>query len=82
MNALTRRYLFGLIFIGVAIFQLTINDYLEFSLYLLAGLAFIFNSLVSEPRLAAYRNVLVIVTWSLIIAAGILFLYLVQYRWF
>jgi hypothetical protein len=81
MNAKNRQYLFGLIFIGVGIYQFTINDWLEFSLYTLAGLAFIVNSLTMEPRLWQYKKPLVIVSWVLIISTGILFLYLLQFKY-
>jgi hypothetical protein len=81
MNAKNRQYLFGLIFIGVGIYQFTIKDWLEFSLYTLAGLAFIVNSLTMEPRLLAYKKPLVIVSWALIIMTGILFLYLLQFKY-
>ncbi len=80
MKALTRQYLFGLIFIGVAIYQLVIKDYLEFGLYATAGLAFVANALTFEPKLFAYKKILVIATWVLIIVTGLLFLYLLQFK--
>jgi hypothetical protein len=82
MDATIRRYLFGVIFFGLGLYQLNIQDYVEASLYLVAGLAFIVNSLASEPRLAAHRKWLVIAAWALIIASAIIFLYVVQYKWF
>lgn len=81
MNAKNRQYLFGLIFLAVGIYQFTIKDWLEFSLYSLAGLAFVVNSLTMEPRLSQYKKPLVIVSWVLIIATGILFLYLLQFKY-
>jgi hypothetical protein len=81
MNAKTRQYLFGLIFLGVAIYQLKINDLLEFSLYGMAGAAFVVNSLTMEPKLAAMKKPLVILSWLLIGATGILFLYLLQFKY-
>jgi uncharacterized membrane protein len=80
MNSQTRQYLFGIIFIGVGIYQLVINDYLEFSLYTIAGLAFIVNALTFEAKLLPYKKPLVIVSWVLIITTGILFLYLLQFK--
>jgi hypothetical protein len=82
MNATQRQYLFGLIFIGVGIYQLTIKDFLEFSLYGIAGLSFIVNALTLEPKLVAYKKNLVIASWILIITTGLLFLYLIQFKWF
>jgi len=81
MNARTRQYLFGLIFLGVGIYQLTVRDYLEFSLYGLAGTSFIVNSLTLEPRLIQHKKPLVIISWVLIGATGILFLYLLQFKY-
>ena len=81
MNAKNRQYLFGLIFIAVGIYQSTIRDWLEFALYTLAGLAFIVNSLTMEPRLLKYKKPLVIVSWILIISTGVLFLYLLQFKY-
>lgn len=80
MKSQTRQYLFGLIFIGFAIYQLVVKDYLEFSLYGTAGLAFIFNTLTFETRLLPYKRTLVVITWILIASTGILFLYLLQFK--
>jgi len=53
---------------------------LEASLYIIAGAAFVFNTLATEPALSGYKKILVAITWILIIAAGILFLYLLQFK--
>lgn len=82
MNSTQRQYLFGLIFIGVGVYQLTIKDSLEFSLYSIAGLSFIVNALTLEPKLIAHKRNLVIVSWILIITTGLLFFYLIQFKWF
>jgi hypothetical protein len=81
LNSQTRQYLFGLIFIGVGIYQFVIHDYLEFSLYSVAGLAFIVNALTFEPKLFGYKKPLVILSWLLIGASGLLFLYLLQFKY-
>ena len=81
MGSINRQYLFGLIFIIFGGYQLyRTHDYLEASLYIVAGLSFVFNATTSEPRLIAHKKVLVLITWALIIAAGILFLYLLQFK--
>jgi hypothetical protein len=80
-GSLTRQYLFGLIFLGVGIYEFTIGDHLEMSLYSAAGLSFIVNALTMEPRLMRYKKPLVIASWVLIIATGILFLYLLQFKY-
>ena len=81
MNGKTRQYLFGLLFLGVGIYQLVINDLLEFSLYGLAGASFIVNALTMEPKLVNYKKPLVILSWALIGATGILFLYMLQFKY-
>ena len=81
MNSLTRQYLFGLIFMAVGVYQLVIKDYLEFALYAVAGASFILNALAMEPRLITYKKPLAIVTWIFIAATGILFLYLLQFKY-
>ncbi len=81
MGAINRQYLFGLIFILFGGYQIFKNhDYLESSLYLVAGLSFVFNATTSEPKLIAYKKPLIIVTWALIIGAAVLFLYLLQFK--
>jgi len=81
MSALKRQYLFGLIFIGVGIYQFSIGDFLEMSLYALGGLAFIVNALTMEPRIIEFKKMLVIISWILIFSTGVLFLYLLQFKY-
>ncbi|MDH4089911.1 MAG: hypothetical protein OEV74_05320 [Cyclobacteriaceae bacterium] len=80
MNAHTRQYFFGIIFLAVGIYQLVKKNSLEASLYIVAGAAFIFNTLATEPKFTSHKKILVIITWGLIITAGVLFLYLLQFR--
>ena len=80
MNATTRQYLFGLIFACVGGYYVYRRDYLEASLYLFAGSAFIMNTLASEPKLSSYKKILVPVTWGLIITTGLLFLFILQFK--
>ena len=82
MNSRIRQYLFGAIFIGVGIYYLTQEDELEALLYCLAGLCFVVNSLVSEPALINFRRVLTITTWVLIVITGLLFLWVIQFKYF
>ena len=81
MKSTSRQYLFGVIFIAVAIYQLVIEDFLEFALYALAGTSFIVNALAMEPRLVNHKKLLVVASWILIGATGILFLYLLQFKY-
>ncbi|MEJ1236983.1 hypothetical protein WBG78_02580 [Chryseolinea sp. T2] len=80
MNATFRQYGFAIIFLGVGIYQLINRDALEASLYLLGAAAFVMNNLASSTKMAAYKKPLVIVTWALIAAVGILFLYMIQFK--
>ncbi|HYG04567.1 MAG TPA: hypothetical protein VD927_19100 [Chryseosolibacter sp.] len=81
MNARVRQYLFGLLFIGVGIYQAVINEYLETALYVLAGVSFVVNAITLEERFSSYKKPLVIISWLLIGATGILFLYLLQFKY-
>jgi hypothetical protein len=81
MNSRTRQYFFALIFLGVGVYQIYIQDYLEASLYFLAGVAFIFNTLTLEPKFFSYKKILIPITWTLIIMTAILFLYLIQFKY-
>ncbi len=80
MDSRMRQYLFGLIFFGFGIYEFRKNDPLEASVYLIAGLAFVCNNLIYEPRLFNYKKILVTITWILIIAAAIIFLYVLQFK--
>ena len=81
MKKLTTQYFFGSLFIAIGIYQLVIKDYLEFYLYALAGVTFIINALSMEPRLESYKKPLVIVSWLLIAGTGILFLWMLQFKY-
>lgn len=80
MNSRTRQYLFGGIFVAVAVYQAYLRDFVEFSLYLTAGMAFIVNALALEPRMVSVKRPLVIATWILISAAAVQFLYVLQFK--
>jgi hypothetical protein len=81
MSSLLRQHAFAFIFIAVGIFQMVKRDPLEASLYLLAGTAFVFNALASDLRLLKYKKTLVIITWVLMVIVGILFLYVLQFKY-
>jgi hypothetical protein len=81
MNSYRRQYLFGGLFLAFAIYQAIVGDWFEFSLYGIAGLAFVLNAATFEERFLPYKKPLVISTWVLIISTGILFLYLLQFKY-
>ena len=81
MNAKSRQYLFGLLFVAFGVYQLIVEDMLEFSLYGMAGASFIVNAMTMEPALSMYKKPLVVASWLLIGATGILFLYMLQFKY-
>lgn len=81
MKFLNRQYLFALIAMGAGVYQMIKGDVVEASLYLFFGSAFIFNALASEPRLQQYKKLLAIITWVLIIVTGLLFLWVIQFKY-
>lgn len=81
MIARLRPYLVSFLFFLVGAYQVYAGDLLEASLYILASLAFAFNSMAAEPKLVTYKKTIVLITWSLIIVTGILFLYLLQFKY-
>lgn len=82
MNSRVRQYFFGLIFAGIGVYYLIQPNYLEASLYIMAGFCFAINAIVSEPSMERYRKELTIVAWIFIIATAILFLWVLQSRYF
>ena len=82
MSTAKWQYLLGFIFICFGIYQAVLKDYLEVLLYVAAGLSFIVNTLTLEPKLAEHKKNLVVASWILIITTGLLFFYLVQFKWF
>jgi hypothetical protein len=73
-----RQYLFGLAFIVLSLFYFTKSRDTEGTLCVLAGLSFITNQLTSEPKLSAYRKMLVIATWIFIFITGLFFFYVLR----
>jgi hypothetical protein len=82
MSARIRQYLFGAIFFAIGIYYVVQGNSLEASLYIMAGLCFTLNTMVNEPALFSYKKMLTIVTWSLIIITSILFLWVMQSKYF
>jgi hypothetical protein len=81
MKGHSRLYLFAALFLAVGIYQLVMDDIREFSLYALAASAFVLNALSLEPRLASHKKALSIAGWISIAITGILFLYLLQFKY-
>lgn len=81
MNANIRQYIFGSVFIAIGVYNIAVGEYLESSLYIMAGASFVFNQMVNEPRLVRHKKQLVVLTWTFIILTSVLFLYLLQSRY-
>ena len=81
MKSINRQYLFGSLFIAFGIVEAFRGDFLELALYASAGTAFIVNAMTFEPKLVNFKKPLVIASWILIIGTGILFLYLLQFKY-
>lgn len=79
--ATIRHYLFALIFLALGIYFFTRKSYSEGLLYFVAALAFLFNRMASEPKLATYKKPLVAITWILIVVTGVSFLYMLQEKY-
>lgn len=73
-------FIFPILFIALGIYQMFRVDFLEASLYLLAGLAFVFNALASEERFAKHKKMLVTTTWILLGISALIFFWVLQFN--
>ena len=80
MKNFNTQYLFSGFFLLVGAYQVYQGNWLEASLYTLAALSFIFNNLASHPKFQHHKKVLVIITWILMIATGLLFIWFLQFK--
>lgn len=81
MKSSRSQYIFGALFFAIGIYQLAVRDMAEFSLYAVAGSAFIVNALSMEPRFQRHKKALAIVSWLLIFATGLIFLFMLQFKY-
>ena len=72
------QYLAGALFLAFSLYQLSREEYWEFSLYAMAGAAFITMGLLKENRFPRFHGILNVLSWVLIISAGILLIFLVR----
>jgi hypothetical protein len=80
MKIFKTAYLFPIFFIGIGIYQMFRVDFLEASLYILAGSAFVFNALASEERFAEHKKILGTITWILLGISLLLFFWVLQFN--
>ncbi|HMP98530.1 MAG TPA: hypothetical protein PKC24_02035 [Cyclobacteriaceae bacterium] len=71
------QYLIALAATVFAVFKYTQQDYREFTLYFMLGLAFAVLGLSREEKLKQHKW-LPVLSWILVIATGIAFLYVLR----
>jgi hypothetical protein len=81
MKDFSSQYLFAVVFIAVGGYQLYKENWLEASLYILAALSFIFNTLAGEKKFQHRKKLLVRITWTLMIITALLFLWVLQFKY-
>lgn len=72
------RYLVGIVFLLLGFFKLSQGIGFEGTLYIIMGFAFIVMGVVNKKVWVKYERLLTILSWVLIITAGLMFLYLIQ----
>jgi hypothetical protein len=82
MSGHRRYYIYGAALLAFGIYQLAQRDPLESSLYFSAALTFAVNGAASEPALENHKKLLVIASWIFIAITALLFLYLLQFKYF
>ena len=80
MKNFNTQYLFSGFFLLLGGYNMYEGKWLEASLYIVAALAFIFNSLASHQKFERHKKVLVIITWTLMISTGLLFFWFLQFK--
>ncbi len=70
------QYLVGILLLGFSAYQFYLWEYVEFSLYITAGAAFITMGVIRDKRFVKYERFLNILSWILIFTAGFLLLFL------
>lgn len=78
MKKISTQYIISLVILAFALYQLTLPDYWEFSLYFFAGLSFLVMGMIKSKNFDKYLKVLTILSWILIILTGFLFLFMVR----
>lgn len=72
------RYLVGIIFLLLGFYKLSEGVGFEGALYIIMGFGFIIMGIVNTRVWIKYEKLLTILSWILIITAGLMFLYLIQ----
>lgn len=81
MKNRTLHFVFAIVCLTAGLYQVVYRqDVPEACIYFLAGLSFVCNILASEPRLLPFKKGLTIATWVLLVFAGLLFMYQLQFN--
>ena len=80
MKIFKAAFIFPVLFIALGIYQMFRVDFLEASLYIIAGLAFIFNALASEEKLVKHKKLLATITWILLGISLLIFFWVLQFH--
>lgn len=72
------RYLIGGAMILFGLFEVYRGNFWESSLYFTAGLAFVSIGMLMSERFLPYKKILNVVSWVLILAAVLLFFFLLR----
>lgn len=78
MKSAKIQYLVGALMVSFSMYQVYRGELWEFSLYAVAGSAFITMGLIKEDRYPEYARLLHILSWILILVAAFLFFFLVR----
>ena len=76
MKGLTTSYLISFLLIIFSFYQFYLKEYVEFAMYLSAGIGFITTGLIKNERLTRHRRWLTILSWVSIFTAGFLLMFL------
>lgn len=75
---ITREYGFSALFYALSVYNLLKPDYLEMTLYLMAGTAFALMGLTKEGKFIKHKKIIDVVLWTLIIFTALYFLFMLR----
>lgn len=78
MRKISSQYIISFLILAFAVYQLSLPDYWEFSLYFSAGLAFLVMGMIKSKKFDKYDKILTVLSWVLIILSAFLLLFLVR----
>ena len=76
MKGAFSQYLIGVLLIAFSFYQVFLEEYVEFAMYLSAGLGFVMAGLIKDNVFEKQHRLLTILSWGCIFIAGFLLLFL------